>query len=201
MMDAITSAKTYWSILNTLLNNKKNPCLRPLFHQGKYVTDFKKKAESLNSFFVKQCSIILNSSKLPLTLSKKTEKSISSITFNCNTIATIIHSLDPSKVHGHNIISIRMLKICGKPIRKPLELIFQSCIKHGKFPNELKMANVVPVHKKKQILKNYWPESLLPICGKVFERLIYNSLFEYFIENDLISPNQSGFKPGDSFTN
>ena len=60
-----------------------------------------------------------------------------------------------------------------------------------------------PVHKKsdKQILKNYRPVSLLPICGKVFERLIYNSLFEYFIENDLISPNQSGFKPGDSCTN
>ena len=65
------------------------------------------------------------------------------------------------------------------------------------------MANVVPVHKKsdKQILKNYRPVSLLPICGKVFERLIYNSLFEYFIQSDLISPNQSGFKPGDSCTN
>ena len=93
-----------------------------------------------------------------------------------------------------------MLKICDKSICKPLELIFQSCIKHGKFPNEWKMANVVPVHKKsdKQILENYRPVSLLPICGKVFERLIYNSLFEYFIQNDLISPYQSGFKPGDS---
>ena len=101
------------------------------------------------------------------------------------------------------MISICMLKICDKSICKSLELIFESCIKHGKFPNEWKMANVVPVHKKsdKQILKNYRPVSLLPICGKVFERLIYNSLFEYFIENDLISPNQSGFKPGDSCTN
>ena len=65
------------------------------------------------------------------------------------------------------------------------------------------MAKVVPVHKKsdKKILKNYQPVSLLPICGKVFERLIYNNLFEYFIENNLISPNQSGFKPGDSCIN
>ena len=53
----------------------------------------------------------------------------------------------------------------------------------------------------KQILENYQPVSLLPICGKVFERLIYNSLFEYFIQSDLISPYQSGFKPGDSCTN
>ena len=99
-----------------------------------------------------------------------------------------------------------MLKICDKSICKPLELIFKSCIRHGKFPSEWKMTNVVPVHKKsdKQILKNYRPVSLLPICGvynRAFERLIYNSLFEYVIENDLISPKQFAFKPGDSCTN
>ena len=200
MMDPATSAKTYWSTLQTLLNNKKIPCIPPLFHQSKYVTDFKKKAELFNSFFTKQCSIIQNSSKLPLTLNKKTENSFSSITFNRNDIATIIRSLYPKKAHGHDMINIRMLKTCDKSFCKPLELIFQSCIKHGNFPNEWKMANLVPVHKKsdKQILKNYRPLSLLPICGKVFERLIYNSLFEFFIENDLISPNQFGFKPGDS---
>ena len=71
MMYPITIAKTYWSILKTLLNNKKNPCIPPLFHQGKFVTDFKKKAELFSSFFAKQCSILQNSRKLPLTLSKK----------------------------------------------------------------------------------------------------------------------------------
>ena len=43
--------------------------------------------------------------------------------------------------------------------------------------------------------------SLLPICDKIFERLIYNSLFDFFIANELISPNQSGFKTGDSCIN
>ena len=175
-MDSATSAKTYWSILKALLNNKKIPCIPPLFHEGKYVTDFKKKAELFNSFFAKQCSIIQNSSKLPLTLNKKTENSISSITFNRNDITTTIRSLDPNKAHHYNMISIRMLKISDKSICKPLS-------------------------SDKQILKNYQPVSLLPICRKVFERLIYNCQFEYFIGNDLISPNQSGFKPGDSCTN
>ena len=203
LMDPATSAKTYWSMLKTLLSNKKIPCIPLLFHQSKSVTDFKKKAELFNSFFAKQCSMIQNSGKLPLTLNKKTENSISSITFDRNDIAIIIRSLDPNKAHGYDLISIPMLKICDKSICKPLELIFQSCIKHGKFPNEWKMANVVPVHKKsdEQILKNCRPVSLLPICGKRFERLIHNSLFEYFIQNDVLSPNQSGFKPGDSCTN
>ena len=41
-----------------------------------------------------------------------------------------------------------MLKLCGKPICKPLDIIFQSCIKHGKFPAKWKKTNVFPVDKK-----------------------------------------------------
>ena len=74
LVDPITSAKTYWSILKTLLNNKKNLCISLLFHQDKCVTDFEKKAGLFNSFFAKQCSIIQNSSKLSLILSKKNGK-------------------------------------------------------------------------------------------------------------------------------
>ena len=134
-MYPVTSAKTYWLILKTLLNNKKISCIPPFFHQDKDATDFNKKVELFNSFFAKQCFVIQNFSKLPLTLSKKTENSISSITFNFNDIATIIRSLDPNKPHGHDVISNCMLNICGKPICKPPELIFQS-FKHGKFPND-----------------------------------------------------------------
>ena len=102
------------------------------------------------------------------------------------------------------MISIRMLKICEISICKLFELIFQSCIKHIKFPSSWKMANAVPVHKKsdKHILNHYRPVLLLPVCGKVVECLICNkSLLEYFIENDLISPDQSGYKQDDSWTN
>ena len=128
----MASLKTYLSILKTLLNNKKIPCIPPLLQDNKYVTDFKKKAELFNLFFAKQCSIIDNSSELPSNFLKKTDKSISAITFTCDDIATLIKNLDPNKAHGHDMISIRMLKLCGKSICKPLDLIFQSCIKQGK---------------------------------------------------------------------
>ena len=48
----------------------------------------------------------------------------------------------------------------------------------------------------KQLL--YRPVSLLSICGKVFEHIIFNDLFKYFKEYNLLSPHQSGFIPGDS---
>ena len=73
----------------------------------------------------------------------------------------------------------------------------------GVFPTEWKMANVVPVYKKndKENIKNYRPVSLLPIFGKIFESIKYNEMCSFFILNELISPNQSGFKQGDSCIN
>ena len=73
----------------------------------------------------------------------------------------------------------------------------------GVFPTEWKMANAVPVYKKndKQNIKNYRPVSLLPIFRKIFERIIYNEMYPFFILNKLISPYQSGFKQGDSCIN
>ena len=87
------------------------------------------------------------------------------------------------------MISIRMLKICGDSILKPLELIFKLCIENGKFPIKWKKANVVPAHKKnnKQRTENCGPISLLPVCGKILERIIYNKMFEFFSENELIN--------------
>ena len=128
---------------------------------------------------------------------------MSSITFSTNDIAKMIQNSDPNKAYDHDQISIRMLKLCSNSICKPLEIIFNRCLETSTFPNDWKKGNVVPVFKKgdKQILKNYRPISLLPVCGKIFEKLIFNEMFKFFIENDLISPNQSGFKPGDSCIN
>ena len=202
-MEPSTSSKTYCSVLNSFHNNKKIPCIPPILHENSFVTNFKEKAELFNSFFAKQCSIIDNGSEIPSFLHPKTDKSLSNITFTEKDIEKIIQNLDSNKAHGHDMISIRMLKICGKSIIKPLLMIYKKCLEKGRFPNEWKKANVVPVHKKndKQLLKNYRPISLLPICGKVLERLLYNSMFEFFIQNDLITPNQSGFKIGDSCIN
>ena len=61
---------------------------------------------------------------------------------------SLINNLDSNKAHGHDEISIRMLKICGSSVRRPLQIIYKSCLDRGKFPQEWKKANVVPVHKK-----------------------------------------------------
>ena len=99
------------------------------------------------------------------------------------------------------MLSIRMLKLCGESIYKTLNLIFKSCLETDQFPSDWKKA--VPVFKKseKRLSKNYRPIFLLPIIGKILERLLYKQMFEYLIRNHLISQNQSGFKPGNTCIN
>ena len=148
LSDPATSPKSSWSVLKTFPNNKKIPCIPPLLHENKFIIDFRRKAERFNTFFAKQCSLINTSSVLPTTLTMKTRASLSTIRFTSDDILKIIRNLDPNKVHGHDMIRIRMVKLCDASLCKPLELIFKSYLESGKFPLEWKKANVVPAYKK-----------------------------------------------------
>ena len=59
------------------------------------------------------------------------------------------------------------------------------------------------MHKKnsRQDKTNYRPISLLPICSKIFEKILFNSIYTFLQYNNLLSKNQSGFRPGDSTIN
>ena len=182
--------KTCWSILNRFLYNKKIPPITPLLVNGKFVSEFRTKANLFNDFFASICTPINNGSTMP-PFAYKTNVRINSFRINHNDISLIIKNLDSNKAHGCDNISIKMIQICGESIALPLKLLFETALKEKKFPDIWKLANVVPVHKKeeKKLLKNYRPISLLPIFSKIFERVIYNSLFNHFVSNKLFTPS------------
>ena len=93
-----------------------------------------------------------------------------------------------------------MIKIYVESITVSLKIIFEQSLKNSKFSELWKKANIVPVHKKEgnNLMKNYRPVSLLPIFSKIYERVIYNALFNCFKSNKLFVPSQSSFLPGDS---
>ena len=86
------------------------------------------------------------------------------------------------KAHELDQLSIRMIKTCGDSIIFPLELIIKSMVNEGVFPEDWKKRNVVPIHKNKlkNVIKNYRPISLLPVFLKVLERLLFDTLFNFF---------------------
>ena len=183
--DPKTAPKTYWSIVKTFANGSKIPLIPPLLVNNEFVTDILEKANLFNDFFREQCRPITNGSSLPNNQTLETVTRLSDINIDTDTIIKLIRSLDRNKAHGCDGISIRMLKLCATSISKPLHILFNNSVICECFSIEWKKANVIPVHKKgdKQIINNYRPVSLLPICSKIFEKIIFNSLFEYLEDN------------------
>ena len=135
LSDPNINSKTYCSMLKCFLTGKQVPCIPPIFHDNRFITDFREKAELFNTFFANQCSsVVRNSSVIPTDFKLFTDKSLSNITFIENDIGRIISSLYPNKGLDHDMMSIRMLKICDDSINKPLRLIFRACLEHGMFP-------------------------------------------------------------------
>ena len=153
-------------------------------------------------FFAKQCKPVINNSVLPA-LSILTSKRIYHITIGNDDIISLIRQINPNKATGSDGISGQMLLLCDESVVLPLQIIFRNILSTSVYPDMWKLANVTPIFKKgdKQLIKNYRPISLLPICGKLLEKIIFNKLYNYFHLNGLITKNQSGFRPGDSTTN
>ena len=185
-----TSAKTYWSILKTFYIGEKVPLISPLQIGNTLFSGFMKKANISNKFFASQCVPLNNKSNIPYCKRYMTNAKISSIKFENKDIISVIKALDKCKAHGYD--NIRMLKLCDSAIVKPLTILFKNCISQGIFADNWKKSNICPIHKKgdKQIVNNYRPVSLLPICGKIFERLIFNSLYQFLEEHNLLSIHQ-----------
>ena len=139
------NGKKYWSLLKIILNDKKIPCIPPIYHNDKFVSDIKKKCNLFNSYFADQCTPLVNDSKLSSVLRVPTESLLESFHFSADHIGDFIRKLDSNRAHGYDMISIRMLKLCGDSIWKPPKIIFKNCLKEGIFPNEWKKANVVPI--------------------------------------------------------
>ena len=113
----------------------------------------------------------------------------------------LLRNLNPNEASGSDGISSQMLILCDDSIGMPLKIIFENILLTSLYPEKWKLANVIPIFKNgdKQSTKNSRPISLLPICGKTFEKIIVNNLYPYLNANSLITKNQSGFWSGDYY--
>ena len=155
------------------------PTIPPLFENGESVVGYPTKAETFSNYFVSQCTPAMQEMwclichHLP-----HLSHGLLSITFSEEILLKIIRILDSNKSSGWDGVSPRMIKICDSSIVNPLLIIFVTCIREGIFPDMWKMSNVCPIDKKesKNLKENYRPISLLPILGKMFEKMLFDSL-------------------------
>jgi exonuclease III len=111
-------------------------------------------------------------------------------------IEIIIRNMESKESCGYDEISSRILKLSLPFIISPLTHICNAALNTGIFPNRLKYAIIKPIFKKgnKQDVSNYRPISLLTTFSKVFEKIIYNRLYNHFEINGILSQEQFGFR-------
>ena len=175
--------KTYWSVLNRILNKKAFIAIPPLLENGLFVTNIKTKATILNDYFIKQCCTVETSSYLP-PIAPKCNVTLESLFIDPDKLLRLLRSLDPQKSHGDDGISITMIKLCDEAIIEPLCMIYRKCLETGVYPSAWKKSNVVPIRKKesRQMKKNCRPISLLPIFGKLLEKLIFDAIYSHLCD-------------------
>ena len=100
------------------------------------------------------------------------------------------------KATGLDLVSNRLLKIASPAISSQLATIFNQRIEQGIFPDDLKIGKVVPIIKsgKKEDPGNYRPISILSGFARIFKRLLYQELYKYFTDNNLLGDKQWGFR-------
>ena len=86
-------------------------------------------------------------------------------------------------------MSARLLKEASPIVTRSLTFIINQSIATGIFPNAWKRARVLPISN------NYRPMSVLPVVSKLIERVVFNQLYEYLKNNNLLTESQSGFRP------
>ena len=111
-------------------------------------------------------------------------------------ISKIIKKLKSSKSCGIDNIDSYVIKLAEDELLPPITHLVNLSLKYKIFPNQWKLAKVIPLHKKDDPLeaKNYRPVALLPITSKILERAVFAQVVEYFEGNNLFHPSHHGFR-------
>lgn len=167
-------------------------------------------AEKFNSFYTSVASKLVE--KLPKCLNKfgssfvfnyYSSKGVKPNFYNLSIVTEIqvlkyINLLGLNKATGLDGIPARFVLDSASIIASPLSHIINLSIIQGSVPDDLKLARVVPLYKKndKTEVGNYRPVSILSIVSKVLERVVYDQVYSYLSNHDLLYQHQSGFRQG-----
>ena len=179
--------KKFWSHVKSSKNSSRIP--EVMSYEGLTANEPLAKANMFNQYFYKQFS---EPSCYETNIEFDNDITFD-IDFSAPRVKLLLDNLDINKAQGPDAISGAVLKNCSETLAYPLSILFNLSYNTGYIPQEWKLANVVPVHKKddKNKVINYRPISLTSLVMKVFERILYDELLTRTI--DKIDKRQHGF--------
>ena len=118
---------------------------------------------------------------------------------NANEVKTITLAIKNS-ASGYEELPASIIKQCINSYIEPLTCIINMSISQGTFPNQLKLARVIPLFKgeDEQLVQNYRPISVLPFFSKIIEKVVASYVSDFFDDNNLFYKYQFGFRKGHS---
>ena len=101
-----------------------------------------------------------------------------------NCVALILRNINPRKATGYDHIPGKIVRIAHQELLFPITRLINTAITANAFPSNMKLAEISPGHKKDDnlIRGNYRPVSVLPILSKVYETVMNDQLFGYFLD-------------------
>ena len=88
------------------------------------------------------------------------------------------------------------MKQCIDSYIDPITLLINQSIQQGVFPDELKIARVIPLYKgdNNQLIHNYRPISILPFFSRIFEKIVFKHVLRFLDDNNILYEYQFGFR-------
>ena len=188
--------------MKNIINKNKNKKIHTKFKlsDGSFTMDGTTVSNKFNEFFINigpnLAKLIPNQQLSPLHfMGDPIKNSIFLCPVTSPEISEILRSLK-NGAPGYDEINAILLKSISNNITEPLVYICNLSLSDGIFPNELKLANVLPLFKADDpfVFNNYRPVSLLCILSKVFEKIMYNRLIDFLETYKIIVENQFGFR-------
>jgi hypothetical protein len=204
LCDSLSSnrnTKKWWQTVKWLLGKGKDTSSPTLEVNGVQITENIHKANAFNDFFLSHTNLDLSHAELPAI--DAFNENIENVQATEQEVYDLIKGLDTSKATGPDGISPKLLHEAGYSIVPSLTRLINMSLSLSKVPKNWKLANVIPIFKsgEKSNMNNYRPVSLLSCVSKIMEKIVFKHLYNYIKDNNLISPHQSGFQPGDSTVN
>ena len=195
-----------WQTVNDMLGRQKDRLINSEFiYNGQNISEPEHIANIFNEYFTNigpklASEIRTDNGHFSQYLSNYNDNSLFFNPTNVHEILDVVKSLKSSKSSGNDEISVNLLKKIIFHIASPLAHIINLSLSVGMFPKSLKIAKVIPIYKKDDPsqITNYRPISLLPSISKVLEKIVYKRLYSFLNQNNLLIPNQYGFRKNNS---
>ena len=197
--------KKTWKSINQCLNrNPKSKKIVLIKDANNKDIDAKDMADAFNEHFINIGSNLvqqLSQSHFPPEYYiNRVDKMFTFRAISEEEVLTLLLNMSTNKATGTDQLSIKLVKLAAPLITHAMTVMFNKSIALGTFPCEWKISKVTPVYKSgvREVMNNYRPISVISIVAKAVEKLVYNQLYEYFMNIDMLTTSQHSFRPNHS---